>query len=59
MGIRLYISNVLIGFDEFVNTLAGGAPGDTISGRAGRARNDGRKWGIVLCTVLDWIQPQH
>ena len=31
-----YLFNILISFDQFVNTLAGGDPDETISGRLGR-----------------------
>ena len=54
-----YLQNLLIGLDEFANTLLGGAPGDTISGRAGRAAKDGRVWGRFLCYLLNKIQKNH
>jgi hypothetical protein len=54
-----YVQNVLLGFDEFANTLIGGAPGDTISGRSGRAAKDGRVWGRVLCYLLGLIDKDH
>ena len=31
-----YVYNLLISFDQFVNTIAGGDPDETISGRLGR-----------------------
>lgn len=31
----------------------------TLSRRAGLARNKGRKWGCVLCRVLEWFAPKH
>jgi len=54
-----YLQNLLIGLDEFANTLLGGAPGDTISGRAGRAARDGRVWGRFLCYLLNKIDKNH
>lgn len=54
-----YIQNLLIGIDEFFNTLTGGAPSDTISGRAARADRDNRWWGRTLCKFLNWLQPGH
>lgn len=54
-----YFQNLMLGFDEFLNTVIGGAPGDTISGRAGRARNDKRVWGRVLCYLLGLIDKNH
>jgi len=49
----------MLGLDEFANTLLGGAPGDTISGRAGRAAEDGRVWGRVLCYLLNLVDKNH
>lgn len=57
--LKLYVLNVLIGLDEFANTLTGGAPSDTISGRCMRAKNDGDLWGRVLYRFLNWLQPGH
>lgn len=54
-----YFQNLLLGLDEFGNTLLGGAPGETISGRAGRAAQDGRLWGRFLCYLLGKIDPNH
>jgi hypothetical protein len=31
-----YLKNILISFDQFINTLAGGDPDETISARLGR-----------------------
>lgn len=59
VNVKEYIRNVLIGLDSFVNTIFGGAPTDTISGRAGRAAKVGRWWGIALSAVLNWIQKGH
>lgn len=56
---HLYFQNLMLGLDEFANTLVGGAPGETISGRAGRARDNGWRWGKVLCFILDKIEKNH
>ena len=54
-----YFLNFAILLDEAVNTVAGGSPNETISERAAKARNAGRKWGCVLCKLLGWINPGH
>ena len=54
-----YFKNLMLGLDEFLNTVIGGAPGDTISGRAGRAREHGRVWGRGLCYLLELIDKNH
>lgn len=28
---------------------------ETLSRRAGRARDDGKRWGCVFCHVVDWL----
>ncbi len=50
---------VLVSLDQLINTLAGGDPDETISSRAAKAAARGRRWGCVLCRVLDRIDPGH
>ncbi|MBR1173910.1 hypothetical protein JQ617_08090 [Bradyrhizobium sp. KB893862 SZCCT0404] len=57
--VRRYIYGVLIGLDQLGNALFGGYPDETISFRSANARDDGKRWGCVLCKVLDWIDPNH
>ena len=54
-----YIENVLIGIDQFANALLGGDPGDTISYNTAVARRRGKRWGCVLCAILDRIVTDH
>lgn len=54
-----YFLNYAVLLDEATNTVLGGSPNETISERAAKARNAGRKWGCVLCRVLGWINPGH
>jgi hypothetical protein len=51
------ITRILLGLDQFANTLIGGMPDETISARAGRLRN--RAGWHQLAWVLDKIQPNH
>lgn len=57
--ITRYFLNWLILLDETGNTLAGGSPNETISERAAKARKAGRRWGCVLCGLLNRINPGH
>jgi hypothetical protein len=50
--IKKYILNILISIDQLSNTILGGDPDMTISGRAGRALKEGR---CVLCRPLCWF----
>lgn len=50
---------VLVGEDQVYNALAGGSEDETISSRAAKAKRRGRRWAIVLCWVLDKIDPGH
>ena len=54
-----WLFNILISFDRFGNALFGGDPEETISSRAGKARNADKFWGKALCPVLDWLDPDH
>ena len=40
-----WIWNILIAFDRGVNALLGGDPEETLSSRAGKARNADQAWG--------------
>jgi hypothetical protein len=42
-----------------VNTVAGGDPDETISSRAAKAEAEGKRWGCILCGLLDKIQKDH
>lgn len=48
-----------IAFDQLGNASGNGDPDETISSRAGKARLQGRRWGCVLCTLLDKLDPGH
>jgi hypothetical protein len=49
---KRYIVNALIGFDQFINALLGGDPDMTLSGRMGRAVEQGR---CSLCRPVCWV----
>jgi hypothetical protein len=51
--------NIAYLVDELANVGANGKPNTTISARSARARNAGRRWGCVLCKVLNWFQANH
>jgi len=57
--LKKYLWNFLIMLDETGNTLTGGDPGETISSRAGKAMQEGKRWGCVLCRFLDLFQKNH
>jgi len=50
---------IAIGFDQLGNVALNGDPDETISSRAARARDEKRRWGCVLCKVLDWLDHDH
>jgi hypothetical protein len=58
-AIGRYLLNWLVLLDEAANTLFGGSPNETISSRAAKARNAGRRWGCLLCRLLNKINPGH
>lgn len=51
--------SLAIGYDQLANAAFGGNPDETISSRAGKAAKDGRRWGCVLCRLLDKFDPGH
>ena len=50
---------IAVGFDQLGNVAANGHEDETISSRAARARDNNRRWGCVLCKLLDTIDPDH
>lgn len=60
MTFKRYLFNALVGLDQFINTLIGGDPDMTLSGRMGRAVAQGRcKVCRVVCWLLDRIDKDH
>jgi hypothetical protein len=57
--VKLYLFNVLVGFDQFMNTILGGAPGETVSGRAWQAKLDGDLWGKYVVAFLNIFETDH
>lgn len=53
-GWRLAIS-----WDQLFNAAANGSEDETVSSRAARARTEGRRWGCLLCRLLDRVDPGH
>lgn len=48
-----------IAHDQLANAAANGDPDETISSRANRARSEKRRWGCILCRLLDRLDPNH
>lgn len=48
-----------VGYDQLANAAFGGDPDETISSRAAKARRHGRRWGCLLCRLLDKIDRDH
>ena len=45
--------------DQNANAAFNGNEDEKISSRAARARDNGRRWGCILCGLLDAIDPDH
>ena len=56
-----YTWNVLLGLDLFASTLCGGIPGETLSGRAGKAYAQGKLRGRIFAPAINFLMrdPQH
>lgn len=50
---------IALGYDHLGNAVTGGDPDETISSRAYKAMKQGRRWGCVLCRLLDYIEKDH
>ena len=51
--------SLAIAHDQLANTAFGGDEDETISSRAGKAARAGKRWGCVLCELLDKFDPGH
>lgn len=49
----------LLACDRLLNVIVNGNPDLTISTRAAIARQEGRRWGCVVCRVLDFFAKDH
>lgn len=58
-----YLFNILVWLDQGLNTLLAGNPDETLSSRAHKAmlkaERTGKRWGCILCALLDKIDPGH
>lgn len=59
MILKTYLLNWIKWLDEGGNVLTGGSENETISERAAKARNEGKRWGCILCKWLDDVQSGH
>ena len=61
MKLSKYITNVLIGFDQFINTIFLGFPDETISSRAWRCKDASSFWKVMrkFIELLFFFQQQH
>jgi hypothetical protein len=51
--------NLAVAIDQLLNAVLAGDPDETISSRAHKARLKGRRWGCLLCGLLDALDPGH
>lgn len=59
LAVWLWFKNVLLALDQLLNALLSGDPDETLSSRAGRARDRGERWGCILCGLLDRLDRRH
>ena len=58
-GLKRYLINIFIALDFLLNAAFGGEPSETLTRRAARAKGEGRRWGCVLCWVLEQLDHGH
>lgn len=59
VNLKLYIHNVGIGLDQFVNAIVGGDPDETLSSRMGKSAAKGHRWWGWVHDALDYFWPNH
>lgn len=52
---RRYLLRLAVAGDQWINTVLGGNPDETISSRVGRAALRGHRIGLAVEAVMDWI----
>lgn len=52
-------TSIALMIDELANVDVNGQVEQTISTRAARAQLRGRRWGCLLCGILDKLDPGH
>lgn len=57
--VKRYIWNILISIDQFLNTVLGGEPDETISSRMGKRARKGDKLGKCICKFLNLFDKGH
>ncbi len=55
--LKKYLKNIFISIDQFLNTLVGGDPDETISSRCHKYKNN--RFCRFICKVLDKIEKDH
>lgn len=50
---------IALGFDQLGNATTNGSEDETISSRAAYARDAGKRWGCLLCRLLDRVDADH
>ena len=57
--VKKYVWNILISIDQFINTIFGGDPDETVSSRLGKwAREDYHTtsdWRLMIWAVCNWV----
>lgn len=55
VSFKHYAKNILIGLDQFGNTLTGGDPDETISSRLGKCHRGDYGRTLYIITYLPWL----
>lgn len=54
-----YGQRIAVAIDQLFNTMTNGHPDETISSRAYKASLAGKKWGCMLCRIMNWLDKSH
>ncbi|RWJ03509.1 hypothetical protein [Mesorhizobium sp.] len=56
---RSYLANLRTALSTLLNALLGGEAPETLSYRSAKARRSGKRWGCLMCRLLDAFDRDH
>lgn len=58
-ALKTAVTYIAVRIDRLLNCLIGGSIGETVTKHAARSMREGKRWGCVLCWLLDKIDKGH
>lgn len=58
-ALRYWADNVFTATSQWINAVGGGDPQESLSSRVGKGARDGRRFWIILCSILHRLEKNH